>query len=332
LALAVAALSRTEAQFRSRTDLVEIAAVVVDEHGAPVDSLGQSDFEIKDDGRSVPLAAFAAVNADAAASPADGRLIVLLLDDVLPTMTERIKQVATMFADRMTGEDVGAVLYLNGSRHTTTTNRDRMLRQIDKLKPSIGATPARRFSGGNDIASMPSDACAECGNFGSRLTPSDGNGRSASHVLETIAAVSRQLALVEHRRKTIICIGNAGLFDLKVSERSRDYSKWLDAIRETSRADVTVDVIDVRGLTGDMYDGARGFAAETGGRAFVDSGDFTRAVNQIWWDSGHYYLLGYETNDANLVGRTVIPRSGTHDVNVRLLRPGLTVRVRRTRA
>jgi hypothetical protein len=78
------------------------------------------------------------------------------------------------------------------------------------------------------------------------------------------------------------------------------------------------------------YTGGR--RAETGGRAFVNTNDFERSVDEIWRDSGHYYLLGYEPNDASPAGRTVIRRGGTHDVKVRVLRPGLTVRVRRTRA
>jgi hypothetical protein len=45
-------------------------------------------------------------------------------------------------------------------------------------------------------------------------------------------------------------------FDLRINERSSDYSQWVDAVRATTRADVSADVIDVRGLTGDAYDGA----------------------------------------------------------------------------
>ena len=93
-----------------------------------------------------------------------------------------------------------------------------------------------------------------------------------------------------------------------------------------------MEVINVAELNADFYDGARGFAAETGGYTFVDANRAERAVRQIWQAAGHYYLLGY---DASAPGRsrwTVFPRPGTHAIHVRVHRPGVTVRANSARA
>jgi len=81
LALALLTLGATAtAQFRSRTDLVELGAVVLDRNGDPVPNLTQADFEIVEDGHRVPISTFVAINANRPATPDDGRFIALLID------------------------------------------------------------------------------------------------------------------------------------------------------------------------------------------------------------------------------------------------------------
>src|SRR6516225_7216029 len=67
-----------------RANIVELVAVALDDQGTPVVGLQDSDFEIEEDGRLMPISTFAAKNADATASPADGRVVVLWLDDTVP--------------------------------------------------------------------------------------------------------------------------------------------------------------------------------------------------------------------------------------------------------
>jgi hypothetical protein len=66
----------------------------------------------------------------------------------------------------------------------------------------------------------------------------------------------------------------------------------VEAIRETSRANVSVEVINVGELNADFYDGGRGFAAETGGYTFVGANRAERAVRQIWQAAGRYFCVG----------------------------------------
>jgi len=265
------------------------------------------------------------VDADAATSPKDGRFVVLLLDDTTPAFAYRIKQVAREFADRMSGFDVVAVLALNGDADTTTTDRNLANRQIDKFKPD--ALALRATTGTNRCPKCGADVCADCGVLpGPSGVSAPGQSR---HALETIASVAKQLAKVEHRRKTIVYIGKAPLFDLSVNEKSPLYGKWLDAIREASRADVSVDVIYVNALSYEPR--PNGFAGETGGRTFV-SNDVGWSVEQIWQAAGHYYLLGYDPSNRMRRRWKIFPRRQTHEIRVRVQRPGVVVHARRIRS
>src|SRR5580698_828052 len=96
-------VARTQPPFRSKTDLVEVSAIVTGPDSSSLAGLRADDFEVKEDGKSVPITAFAIVNSDFARRPSEGRFLVLLLDDTDPTLTVRIKQIAHMFSDRMGG-------------------------------------------------------------------------------------------------------------------------------------------------------------------------------------------------------------------------------------
>lgn len=295
-----------------------MAAIVTGADRRPVTGLTVEDFEVEEDGKQAVVSVFASVDSDLATRPAEGRFIILLLDDVLPDLTYRIKQIAHLFADRMSGNDVVAVLSLNGSHHKTTTHKEEVSRQIEAFKPY---TPGLRRVGGLG------NICPECE---ARMPAPSGlgtNAQSGSHALGLIASLSKQLSQVQHRRKTIVCIGDARRFDVPVAG-----SPASAAIRAASHSNVSVDVIDPHGLTASdpslpsnlqTYDGAIGLASETGGRAIVNSNFFERSVDEIWQESGHYYLLGYEPPTST---------PGRHSIKVRVKRSGVDVRARKSRA
>ena len=312
----VAVGAQSTPQFKSRTDLVEVAAIVTDRDGHPVTDLNLGDFEVEEDGKPVVVSTFAAIDSDLASGPAEGRFLVLLLDDVHPVLTARIKQIAHMFADRMSGNDVVAVLALNGGHHKTTTRKDVVSQQIDELKPyTLGM-----------LASRVGNVCPEC-DTALRMGPRGGQAaRSVGHALNMISSLSNQLSQVPHRRKTIVCIGDPALYATAAGP--------LGPIRAASRADVSVDVIDAGGLSPfdpsslnngstRFRDGSIVLANETGGRAFLNTNFFERSVEKLWQDEGHYYLLGY-------VMPTAAP--GRHAITVHVKRGGVDVRARKSRA
>jgi len=321
LPLAVITL-RAQPQFKTQTDLIEVPAVVEDAQGRPVFTVGRDDFEIREDGRPVSVATFASIDSDAAAATSDGRFVVLLLDlRAGPTA----KKVAKMIAGRMTEYDELGAVALGGGTNRTTISKAGVDTQIDKLRVS----PTMRAVAVPSIGAMPSEGCAECGNLQlgpmSQYGPFPGNsGPSWSLILDTISDLSHQIRKVPHRHKTLVFIGSAAAFGL-TPENVMDGSsgQWFDALRNASRNDVTVDIIDPSGLGGSHDDGAQAFAAETGGRAFVNVNTFDDAVDRVWQDAGHYYLLGYEP---------VSKAKGRHSIDVRVKRPDVTVRARKTRA
>ncbi len=123
-----------------------------------------------------------------------------------------------------------------------------------------------------------------------------------------------------------------------------------DAIGAATRANVAIYGIDPRGLTdlGDesielgsfpddtslgvgqsslqnelrlSQDSLRTLSEETGGFAVVNKNDFSTAFQRIVEDNSSYYVLAYYPPDAR-PGRT-------HKIDVRVTRPGLTVRARK---
>jgi VWFA-related protein len=202
-----------QSRFRSGVDLVEVAVVAIDDSAHVVSGLTREDFDLREDGRSVPLATFAEVGppVDAAASRAsDGRFVILLLDDFVssPSRTANIKRIARMFAERMGPNDISAVVRTNGSATTTTTDRRRILAAIENFRPNP-----------TDLGSI------------------DGKRR---HVLRTLVDLSRQLEPVQHRRKALVCIGASTIFEPteEAGRAGRTYGpEWFDAPRPARQSE-----------------------------------------------------------------------------------------------
>jgi len=163
-----------------------------------------------------------------------------------------------------------------------------------------------------------------------------------------IAAVSRQMAPVAHRRKTLVFIGAPGYIasgaaaapsrlasqtDLSGAMRppSDDVpSTWFGAEVQASHANVAVYVTDPAISTPNpknrvVYNrDTSGFATETGGEIFIGPSVFDRAIDQIWTEAGHYYVIGY--------GMPAASAKASHRIDVKVGRSGATVHARRARA
>ena len=333
LALVAVPAAQIVPSFKSHTELIDVDAVVTDSHGDPVQALDRSDFIVEEDGHPVAISTFAEIDADRATSAGDGRFIVLLFD---PRFI-RAKTVARMIVDRTASHDVMALLSLTGSAAKTATGKAAALEQLDQLERTarVATSPAGRRalrSGGP----QQGEPCEGCGRTAANadspdasrvilpesrvpasLGPMTSGGRS--QVLTMIGDVANQLRAV-HRRKTLVYIGNASALELSLTKGMT--GPWFDAVRNASRADVSVSVIDPNGTTGRPYDGARGFARETGGEAFVNLNDLDSAVDRLWTEAGHYYVLGYAPLNSS---------KKRHEIRVRVDRPDLNVRARQQR-
>jgi VWFA-related protein len=271
-----------------------IDVVALDRSGAPVPDLRREELEVWIGGYRVPIETFAAV------TPADAergdRSIVLLLDDVTlaPAMIPRARDAARRFVNRMSPGDQIAVVTLNGGSAESTGDRARLLKSIDAYNVQLAGV-------------IRVDALGE-------------------QVLTTIASLSRQFAEGPARRKTIVAIGAAWLFDTPIPPPTvgRDLrAEWTDAMRAMASANATLYVIDPAGIgMSRMVGGSSGLARETGGHAFVNTNDVNGAADRIMREAGSYYLIGVADPP---VGR----KADLRDLDVRVLRRGVSVRARR---
>lgn len=290
-----AALAQGAAQFGSRSDLVVVPVVVVDDRGHLVNNLDTKDFEVFEDGQAVSVSAFSKAGRSGKADE-DGRYVVLLLDDLRtpPVLASRIKALARGFADRMEPRDIVTVLRLNGDRSVTGRDPAVVRKAIDAYRPFGATLRAREWD--------------------------------ADYLLETIRDLAAQLVPVTHPRKVLVYIGNATQFARDPGE-NRPFAAeplWRAATAALVRARLTLYALDPAGLgpSTAKYDAADTFADESGGASFVNTNEFDAAVDRVWRESGEYYLLGYAppTTDPS-----------RHDIDVRVSLPGARIRARKAR-
>ena len=145
--------------FRTEVNYVEVDALVADGQGELVTSLGQSDFEVLEDGRPQKIAAFSLVRLPIEPGPrqaapittpvvrsdvssnarGEGRIYLLVLDDLHTTVanTPRVRAFLREFLERSFGaNDFAAVAYTSGrvtASQEFTNDRALLLAAIDKF-------------------------------------------------------------------------------------------------------------------------------------------------------------------------------------------------------
>jgi VWFA-related protein len=261
-------------------------------HDAPVTDLKPGEFEVWISGYRIPIADVVAVTPEGGES----RTVVVILDDaaVPLALVPRVREAARLLVDKLAPGDRMAVIALNGGVMEITDDRSKLLGAIDKY--TVRSFPFRIEDAGE-------------------------------HVLQTVTNLAGKLAELSDRRKAIVAIGAGWLFDTPLPPPGlRDLSQqWVAAMRAMASTHTVLYVIDPGGLgaaPSGYFGGAAGFSRETGGHAFLNTNDFRGAVDRIWQETGSYYLLG--------VANPPIRRTADlREVEVKVLRPGVTVRSRR---
>lgn len=273
--------------------LLAIDAVALDRNDNPVTDLGKEEVEVWIGGYRVPIEAFEAVTPDSGGD--DGRLIVLLLDDMMlpPQLLPRVREVARRFVNRMGPNDEMAVVLLNGGVMESTSDRAKLLRSIDNYY--VRASGVLRV-----------DTLGE-------------------HVLNTVDGIARGLAEAPARRAAIVAIGVSWVFDRPIPNPtvSRDLrAEWTNAMRALAIARASLYVIEPAGVgMAPAGAGSGGFADATGGHAFVNTNDLTGAADQILLETGNYYLIA-------VTDPPVQRNAPLRELEVRVLREGVKVRAR----
>lgn len=337
---------RTAPTFRGAVRQIEVDVIVTDRDGRTVRDLTQNDFEILEDGRpqlvqtfsmvDLPITSRAISRDDAISVPSDtatntlgeGRTYVLLLDSEStskpPGSTEslvlRTKQLARQFlSEAVQPGDHVAVVHAQGT--TTdglgfTTNLMLVDQSIERFGRGLSGTVPR--------------------------TDMEKVSRTMA-VYRALRETAERLGPVSGRRKVIVWIG--GQIDVH-PERYQEMSHQKvhpifgaagtlqaalrDALQVAARNNVAVYPVDPVGLTTAMgldelirTSSLRSIAEDTGGIATVNTNNFTDAYTVIVRDASTYYLLGYSPDRNH-------PEDGAfHTIDVRVRRPGVTVRARR---
>lgn len=292
--------------------------------------------------------------------PFDGRVYVMVIDDLHTRFgrTQRVKGAARQFIERRLGaNDLMAIVHTFGPTDASqefTNNKKLLLAAVDKTQ-------------GRKLDSATANKTAEYYRTqgmrqpGDPLNDPDDQERAfnASNTLRTLQNVAEWFASVRGRRKTILFLSEGIDYDLNEliaqgGSTHRDATRIIDETRDViqaaTRGNVSIYGIDPRGLTdlgdesieigsypddtslgigpGSLYDelrtaqdSLRVLSDETGGFAVVNRNDFSTAYDRIVEDNSSYYVLAYYPPDAR-PGRE-------HRIDVRVARPGLTVRARK---
>jgi VWFA-related protein len=300
-----------------------------------------------------PLFAAQALDPDVKtnAQPFDGRVYILVLDDahVQFQHTPSVKAAARRFIEQNLGaNDLMAVVQVQGRAENSqefTSSKRLLLAAVDKFlgKAERSATLERsdqalNSGGSRRLGQAAVDPVEQKRAFDARAT------------IEELQAVADWFGSVRGRKKTILLVSEGIDYDVddvfNKSDASMLIDRTRDLIRSATRSSVTIYSIDPRGLTdqGDQsielsslpsgglgslrnelrlqQNSLRTFAEETGGFAVINTNSFTGAFDRIVQENSSYYVLAYYPPNPKRDGKF-------HNIQVRVGRPGLTVRARR---
>jgi VWFA-related protein len=271
-------------------DLVELDVLALDKDGAPVTDLRLEDFEVKDDGHVVEIKTFAAPT-----PPNDpsrpGRQVVLLLDDSSVPMsgTAVVQAMAQVILSRQQRGDEVTVVRLNNDRDEAFGDLETAWTRI--LQYHAGAVPFQGLG-------------------------------TAERALKVVAAISRQLEPVDHRRKVIACVGGPRVCNV-LEPQPRGYSNlwpaWVQAVTSAGRANAAVYAV-MPLPAGSPLLLAGGLVQATGGDGFANAMKFDRFVDNLWREATDYYLLGYWPSTT---------KRDLHSIDIKVSRKGVHARARR---
>ena len=346
----------TDAQGNFVRDLTKDDFEVVEE-GKPQDLSVLSMVDIPIERTDAPLYSPTAIEPDVRSNVKEfnGRVFVLVLDDLQTHFgrSVRVRQAAKLFVERYLGANDIAAIVQTGARkdgaQEFTSNRKLLLKAINTFagqkirSATLDKIDDYYMQRETNPGAVPRDLSEAERAFKARNT------------LSTLRQVADYLAGVRGRRKAVVYFSEGIDYDIDNTIGNRYASdlrdEMLAAIAAGTRANVSFYGVDPRGLSGlsdegiditaipndpmlglgyaslsdelrRSQDSLRTISEETGGFAAVNRNDFREAFSHIIQDNSGYYLLGYYSNDTRRDGRF-------RRVQVRVKRPGLTVRARK---
>jgi VWFA-related protein len=313
-----------------------------------------------------PLFAKQPVDPDVRANeqPFNGRVYVMVLDSAhtLPQNTNLMRNAAKKFiSEKFGANDVMAIVTARGAAggpddgQEFTNNKRLLLTAVDKFR---GTQPrSATLNKIDDFVSKSAQRAAGVDTGDPQDIDAKEREYNARMVLEELTAVADWFSIVRGRKKSILYFSEGISYDIHdvfANQGSNSAAmiqlNMQDLVRATTKANAVIYAIDPRGLLGmsdanielQSVDGApvdlsnraldaesrlareslQTFAAETGGFAVVNTNRIANAFDRIVAENSSYYVLAYIPPNPKRDGKY-------HNINVRVTKPGLTVRFRR---
>jgi VWFA-related protein len=279
----------------------------------------------------------------------DRRLILLLFDmtSLQPDELLRARTAAIRYVKmQMSPADLVGVVVLGnrlGLLANFTNDKQTLLTALDRLVPGVDSQLAGLAS-----ASAQEGEADVSEDVGAAWTPDDTefNVFNTDRKLEAMQDLAGLLRAIPGKKIVMQFTGG-------ITQTGEENRTAVEAATDAAnRADVSFYSVDARGLYAEipggdasraaaggtaMFSGAavlrqaqmrqdsrdtlETLAADTGGRAFFDLGDLSKAFRQVQEDTAGYYLLGYTPSNTRTDGRW-------RSIKVKLDRRGLRLRYR----
>ena len=316
--------------FRAGTDLVRVDVTATANGDEPVADLQASDFEILEDevpqtietikfirvdgtrtsNLDEPLQIRSKEHARLEAARDDVRLFAIFLDDYhidkRPDITLPLRDTLTKFVRQLGPNDLVALM-----EPLTTLYDLKYTRSKEELLERI-----RTFEGRRGELFPVKSPVEEA-----QLTQRNWGELRAGVTLSALEALATQMGGLREGRKSILFFSQGP----PLPPSSPNEQRYREAMEAANRGNVTIHVIDPRPLGSVGFNGAntlRRIAADTGGRAIVNTNDPTDQLNGVMADASAYYLIGYSPTRRDNDGRF-------HEIKVRVKRRGVRVTARR---
>lgn len=365
--------------FRTEVNYVEVDAAVFGRDGKFVSDLRRDDFEVLEDGQPQDVTAFSLVNIplerpeqplfashpiqpDVAtnARPFDGRLYVLVLDDLhtAALRTSQVRVAARQFVEKYMGaNDLAAVVHTSGRANASqefTSSKPLLEASIEKfMGQKLRSQTLERLDEYQRQRAIPSGPTSRITRVEDPLDVE--RGFQAVRSLNALRNISEWIGSIRGRRKAIIYLSEGidyDIYDFQKRETTTIQDAMRDVIAKATRSNVSIYSVDPRGLTNmgdDSIEATGGFpddpqlnlgmqsfndelrlaqqslrslSEDTGGYASVNSNDFTKAWTRVVADNSSYYVLGYYPKNDRRDGRF-------RKIEVRVKREGVEVRSRK---
>ena len=328
--VAISAQQPAQPTFRAGTDLVRVDVTVTQRGDEPVTDLTADEFEVTEDGvpQTVETLKFIQVDGTRAsnldepleirskehalleAAREDVRLFAIFLDDYhiakRPEITLPLRDALTKFINQLGPNDLVALM------EPLTTLYDL---KYTRSKPDLLAR-VRNFEGRYGETFPVKSAIEEA-----QLTQRNWMELRSGVTLSALKALATQMGGLRDGRKSILFFSQGP--GVRPGSPNDQLMREID--EAANRGNVTIHVIDPRplgtvGFGGDTV--LRRLAADTGGRAIVNTNSPMEQLAGVMADASAYYLIGYtptrRVNDGKF-----------HEIKVRVKRRGVRVNARR---